>query len=102
PAGTEIVADVTGSGLKLSSTSGMISVTEVGEGRTARELGFPPGVAPSSILEGAPLNPAVLKTTRLESLLGTRSQGRIVSAGGNNDIFLAATQNGDEFDGVRV
>jgi flagellin-like hook-associated protein FlgL len=102
PAGTVIVADVTGDGLKLSSTSGMISVAEVGEGKAASDLGFPPSIAPSNTLVGSALNPAVLKTTRLDSLLGTRAQGRIVSAGQNNDIVLTATKNGASFNGVNV
>ncbi len=102
PQGTQIVADVTGEGLKLSSTSGTISVAEVAEGQAARELGFQPGTAPSTTLVGRPLNPAVLKTTRLDSLLGTRAQGRIVSSGQNNDIVLTARENGADLNDVRV
>ncbi len=102
PAGTQIVADVTGQGLQLSSASGTISVGEVAEGQAARQLGFPPGTAPSSTLVGVPLNSAVLKTTQLDSLLGTKAQGRIASAGGNNDIVLTAAKNGAEYNGVTV
>src|SRR3954469_21871521 len=70
PAGSDIVADVTGEGLKLSSSAGTISVAEVSDGKAAGNLGFPPGTAPSANLVGNPLNPALLKTTRLDSLLG--------------------------------
>ncbi|HEX5470629.1 MAG TPA: hypothetical protein VFW73_02025, partial [Lacipirellulaceae bacterium] len=56
----------------------------------------------SSTLTGTPLNPAVLKTTQLDSLLGTKAQSRIASAGGNNDIMLTAAKNGAEFNGVTV
>lgn len=102
PAGTEIVADVTGKGLKLTSSSGTISVAEVSDGKAASDLGFPPGTAPSATLAGNPLNPAVLKTTRLDSLLGSRAQGRVVSTAKNNDIVLTAADNGAEWNGVRV
>jgi flagellar hook-associated protein 3 FlgL len=102
PAGTSIVADVTGDGLKLSSASGAISVAEVGEGKAASDLGFPPGTAASSTLVGSALNPALLKTTRLDSLLGTRAQGRIVSAGQNNDIVLTAAKNGAAFNNTHL
>src|SRR3954471_12822884 len=74
PAGTEIVADVTGSGLKLSTPSGTISVSEVAEGQAAHELGLVVTAPPSSTLVGNPLNAAVLKTTQLETLLGTKAQ----------------------------
>jgi flagellin-like hook-associated protein FlgL len=104
PAGANIVADVTGTGLKLSTTSGTFTVSEVGQGHTARELGIltPIGSPPSSTLQGDPLNPAVLKTTRLSDLLGTKAQGRITSAGPNNDIVITATANGAALNDVRV
>lgn len=103
PAGTTIVADVTGTGLKLSTTSGTIAVTEVAEGQAAQELGLTSSAPPSSTLVGSPLNAAVLKTTALETLLGTKAQGRIVSTNANNnDIVLTANQNGAAFNDVRV
>jgi flagellin-like hook-associated protein FlgL len=102
PSGTEIVADVTGQGLRLSSASGTISVAEVSEGKAASDLGFSAGMTPNSTLTGSPLNPAVLKTTSLDSLLGTRAQGRIVSSSKNNDITITAKNNGVEYNDVRV
>ncbi len=104
PAGTEIVADVTGKGLTLSTASGTITVAEVGEGQTAHQLGINTanGAPLTSTLVGTPLNAAVLKTTSLESLLGTKAQGRISSSNENNDIVITATKNGAEFNDVRV
>jgi flagellar hook-associated protein 3 FlgL len=102
PTGTEIVADVTGNGLKLSSSSGTITVAEVAAGKAASDLGFPPGAVATATLVGNPLNPALLKTTRLDSLLGTRAQGRIASTDKNNDIVLTATDNGAAFNDVNV
>ncbi len=102
PAGAEIVVDVTGKGLRLTSPSGDISISEVTGGRAASELGFPPGMAADGILEGNSLNPVLLKTTRLDSLFGTRAQGRIVSTSKNNDIVLTANQNGAALNDVHV
>ena len=104
PAGTTVVAGVNGTGLQLTTPSGTIKVTEVGEGTAAQELGIltPKGAAPSSTLTGTALNPAILNTTQLNSLLGTKAQGRIVSANANNDIVLTAKNNGAEFNNVRV
>jgi flagellar hook-associated protein 3 FlgL len=104
PAGTNIVADVTGTGLRLTTASGTISVGEVADGHTARELGIltPAGALPSSTLQGDPLNPAVLKTTPLGDLLGKKAQGRITSPGWDNDILLTATANGATLNDVRV
>jgi flagellar hook-associated protein 3 FlgL len=102
PAGSDIVADVTGDGLRLSTPNGTISVAEVSDGKAAANLGFPPGTAPNATLDGNSLDPALLNTTRLDSLLGTRAQGRIVSTSKNNDIVLTATHNGVAYNGVQV
>jgi flagellin-like hook-associated protein FlgL len=104
PTGTEIVADVTGTGLVLSTTSGTITISEVAEGHAAHDLGiFSAAGAPlSDTIAGDTLDPAVLKTTRLEDLLGTRAQGRISSVNMNNDIVITAAQNGAELNDVRV
>ena len=104
PSGTDIVVDVVDNGLRLSTTSGTISVGEVAQGRTAHELGIftNSSLPPSSTIAGTDLDPALLKTTRLNDLLGTKAVGRVTSAGANNDIFLTASQNGPEFDGVTV
>ena len=104
PAGTDIVARVTGTGLTLSTTSGTIGASEVAQGRAASELGIltPTGAAPASTIIGTPLNAAVLKTTQLNALLGTKAQGLIESVNANNDILLTASGNGAEFNDVRV
>ncbi|MEX0610711.1 MAG: hypothetical protein WD229_01210, partial [Pirellulales bacterium] len=56
----------------------------------------------SNTLVGGDLNPALLKTTRLENLLGKKAQGLIESAGANNDIVLTASSNGVDFNNVTV
>ena len=103
PAGSDIVADVTGDGLKLSSSRQARSVWRkypmerrpaIWDFRLVRRRA--PNLGRNS------LNPALLKTTRLDSLLGTRAQGRIVSTSKNNDIVLTATHNGAAYNGVQV
>ena len=104
PTGTEVVAEVTGTGLKLTTPSGTIKVSEVAEGRTARELGiFTAPTAPASnTINGSDLNPRLLKTTPLANLLGSKAQGRVVSSGANNDIVITAAQNGTDLKDVTV
>ena len=104
PAGTSVSVEVTGSGLIVRTDSGTISIGEVAQGRTARELGIltDAAAAPSATLVGDDLNPALLKTTRLENLLGTKAQALIDSAGNNNAILLTASANGAAFDNVTV
>ncbi len=104
PAGTSITAEITGNGLVLQTTSGTIAVDEVAQGRAAHELGIftALGSPASPTLTGGDLNPRLLKTTRLDNLLGTKAQGRIVSSGLNNDLVLTAAANGTALNDVDV
>lgn len=104
PTGTSIVAEVTSAGLKLSTTSGTISVSEVPQGYAASELGIltPAGSPSSNTLTGSALNPALLNTTPLSDLLGTKAAGKITSAGASNDVLITANQNGADFNDVHV
>ena len=105
PSGTTVMAEVTGTGLTLRTASGStITVNEVAEGRTARELGLysTPGGPVSNTLTGSDLDPVVLKTTPLSNLLGTKAQGRLISVDPNNDLLLTASSNGTEYNGVTV
>lgn len=105
PSGTTVTAEVTGTGLTLRTASGStITVNEVAEGRTARELGLysAPGGPVSDTLTGSDLNPVLLKTTSLSNLLGTKARGRLVSADPNNDLLLTAATNGSIYNGATV
>jgi flagellin-like hook-associated protein FlgL len=63
----------------------------------------PTGATPSDTIAGTELNPAVLNTTQLDALLGTKAHARLVSpAAQNNDIVLTANQNGAEFNDTHV
>ncbi|WP_425400526.1 hypothetical protein [Aeoliella sp.] len=108
PEGSNITVEVTGTGLQLSTATGAegVFVREVGEGRVAHDLGIRSST-PQSTLTGDDVTPAVLKTTRLEDLLGTKAQTSVTSAGDNNDFFVTATQNGaaagtDPLNGVTI
>jgi flagellin-like hook-associated protein FlgL len=104
PTGTSVTVEVTGTGLALSTPSGTIAVSEVAQGRAAHELGIftADSAPPSSTLVGSDLDPAVIKTTPLANLLGTKAQGRLVSLGSNNDVVITAAQNGTDLNGVTV
>jgi flagellar hook-associated protein 3 len=102
PSGTTVTVEVTGDGLVLHTDAGTISVAEVAEGRTARMLGIlsDPDVAATDTITGTDSNVAMLKTTRLADLLGTKAQGLIDAPGANNDIRLRAALNGTQFNGT--
>ena len=99
--------DITEDGLVLSvpeSTVGSVSVSEVGRGTVARQLGIPTDVDfnRNQPLIGKDLNPALTKTALLSDLLGTKSSVELRFAGANNDIIIKANHNGTEYDGLSV
>jgi flagellin-like hook-associated protein FlgL len=100
----DITAEVSGTGLVLRAASGTITVSEAAEGRAARLLGIlsDPTALPTSTINGLDLNPALLKTTRLADMLGTKAQGVIQPLGLNNDIRITANANGTSFNGLDV
>jgi flagellin-like hook-associated protein FlgL len=107
PAGRQITANVTGAGLTLQLDTpggGSLTVTEVGSGRAAAELGIleTTGVAPPGTLVGDDLDPTLLKTSRLEDMFGTKARARLVSAGDNNDILIEAAANGAASNGIVI
>jgi flagellar hook-associated protein 3 FlgL len=103
PAGANIEVDINGSnGLTITSNVGSVRVSEVAAGRTAKELGIFNTTNTSPSLTGSDLDPAVLKTTRLSDLLGTKALGRVESTGSNNDLFLTSAANGAAYNGTNV
>ncbi|MEX0936355.1 MAG: flagellin [Pirellulales bacterium] len=106
PAGREITATLTQQGLQLEidpAGGGNFSVTEVGGGRTAADLGIleTNGTLTAPIL-GDDLNPRLKATTSLDHILGSRATARLVSAGANNDLVLTAATNGPQFNGAAI
>lgn len=104
PTLTDVSVEITSTGLTVRTSSGSILIGEVAEGRTAHELGLftDPTALPTNTITGSPLNPAVLKTTRLADLLGTKAHGTLVSSNANNNIFIRATRNGAAFNNATV
>jgi flagellin-like hook-associated protein FlgL len=106
PAGRTVSASISatggnkGRGLTLqldSSGGGNLTVKEVGSGKAASELGILNETgALTNPLVGGDVDPALLKTVRVDSLLGTKAHARLISAGSNNDLLIEAAVNGAE------
>ncbi|MDR0337245.1 MAG: hypothetical protein LBI18_09160 [Planctomycetaceae bacterium] len=95
-----VKVDLTSNGLSFSlpeGTIGSVTVTEVGKGTVARQLGIPTGIELTSQkqLIGRDLNPALTQTTLLDDILGSRAGTTLVFAGTNNNIVLRANHNGN-------
>ncbi len=103
PQGRSIEVAITGQGLTLALDTGSIFIGEVGNGTTARELGIAE-VAGTAIKVSDDLDPILLKTTRLDDLLGTKARAVIESgaAKDNADVLIEASANGSALDGVTV
>lgn len=112
PAGRTVSASISatgpaqGRGLTLqldSSGGGNLTVKEVGSGKAASELGILNETgALTNPLVGSDVDPALLKTVRVDSLLGTKAHARLISAGSNNDLLIEAAANGASLNGVTV
>ncbi len=101
PAGRSVAVDFTNYGFRLSldaAGGGNLTVTEVGSGKTAAELGIfnDTGVL-TGPLASDDLDPVVLPTTPLDNILGTKSSAKLTMAGANNDLLINAADNGAQF-----
>jgi flagellar hook-associated protein 3 FlgL len=106
PAGRRVTATIAGGGITLqldAAGGGNLTVTEVGSGKAASELGIleTSGVLTNPLV-GGPLEPILTKLTRLDDLLGTKARARLQSPGQNNDLLITANDNGAALDGVRI
>ncbi len=102
PSGITMDVSIIGTGLTLELSSGNLVIREVGTGITARELGLLTPPSPLNTVTGEDLDPVLLKTTRLEDILGTKARATLKSVGNNNDILIEASQNGTALDGVTI
>ncbi|MGQ9770199.1 MAG: flagellin N-terminal helical domain-containing protein [Thermogutta sp.] len=97
--------EVTAQGLKiqLNASAGDLSIRDVGNGTTARQLGIyrDVGVGTSPIV-GSPLNPALKPTTRLADLFGSPARAVLRFQGGDNDFYIEADRNGEALNGVKI
>ena len=99
PVGSVINVDLTDNALKIGlspSVQGSITITEIGQGKTAQTLGIysKTPILSGTSLTGRDLNPAVTKTTNLDEIYGSKAKTYLHFAGDNNDIVLQAAQNG--------
>ncbi len=106
PEGRSVVVTITPTGLDVeldAAGGGMLTITEVGGGSTARELGIleEDGAAGNKV-QGADLNPRLAPTTRLDDILGSRAYARLVSPSANNDLLIQASVNGAQANGVNI
>ena len=107
PAGSTLDVQVTSQGLVVqldpSSGSGNLSITEVGDGTTAHDLGIydPAGVGDNPLV-GSALDPQLTATTSLDQILGTQAQAVVSSPGGKSNILLTAQTAGLQYDGATI
>lgn len=103
PGAHTLTARVTSRGLEVSLNSGTLSITEVGNGSTAAELGIKSinGIGPGPIV-GDDLNPQLTLLTKLDDVLGSRSRAYLPNAGLKNDLIIDAVQNGAATNGATV
>ena len=106
PAGRQVTANITGQGLTLqldAAGGGNLTIAEVASGKAASELGILETIGVgTATLAGRDLDPIILRTTRLEDLLGSKARTRLISSGANNDLLIEAAANGAAFSGVTV
>ncbi|MDR1385231.1 MAG: hypothetical protein LBJ67_15485 [Planctomycetaceae bacterium] len=100
PVGAVLNVDLTDNALQIglsSSVGGSITITDIGNGQTAKTLGIESKtpIAAGNFLTGRDLNPAVTQTTKLDDLCGSKARTWLHFAGGNNDLIVQAAQNGE-------
>ncbi|GHT11133.1 hypothetical protein FACS1894170_04310 [Planctomycetales bacterium] len=92
--------------LKETNTAagGSLTVSEVGKGTTARQLGIPVNTSfnQQTPLNGKDVNPAVTPTTLLSDILGSKAALTLQFSGNNNDIVIRGQQNGEELNGLQI
>ncbi len=102
PAGADITVTITGQGLTVATANGGVTIGEVAEGSSARELGLLTTGAPSDSVTGGSLDPTLRQTTALSDLTGTKARGLMNLGGVNNNISLVADANGSGFNNLTV
>jgi len=105
PAGTDVFATITTTGLRIEIEGGAggLSVVDPVGGSTARDLGIARTAgAAGAPIEGADLDPILRPTTALNDILGTRARAIIRSAGRDNDVVIEARQSGTAQNGYTV
>ncbi len=104
PLGRQVDVAITANGIDITLDGGNLSISEVATGTAAQELGIIKVANGLPSVTGTDVDPVLLKTDRLEDLLGSKARATIASGLNldNNDISLEATANGLAFDGVAI
>ncbi|MBW3542784.1 MAG: hypothetical protein KY476_21185 [Planctomycetes bacterium] len=93
----------TGLNLELDAAGGgNLTISDIGGGRTAAQLGI---VAPNNTglaIQGGPLTPRLRLTSPLDDLLGVRASALLSVPGANNDLVVEAKANGPAGNGVTI
>ena len=106
PPGRTITARVTQTGLTVEADAaggGSLTITEVGNGSTAHDLGiFHNQATGTGPIVGADLNPRLTRTTPLSNLLGRKAVAILDISGANNNLQIEARRNGSDYNGVTI
>ena len=99
PTGSELYVEVTSTTIQIqmAGSTGNLSISEVGGGTVANELGIlrPNGVGTAPII-GRDLDPVVRSTTSLDDVLGVHAWAVLHSPGVDNDIRIIADAPGEQ------
>lgn len=100
PVGAAINVELSNNGLRIGlseSSPGSITITEIGKGNTAYQLGiYSSNRIPSgTYLTGKDLNPALSRNTNLDDICGGKARTYLHFAGNDNDLIIQAKQNGE-------
>lgn len=94
----------TGLNITLPGTVGSLTITDVGSGKTAQELGIynDTGVSAGTALVGEDMEPVVEGSTELDALYGSPARAYLYLEGSDNNIVLEADSNGAAYNGMTV
>ncbi|GHT40976.1 hypothetical protein FACS189443_2090 [Planctomycetales bacterium] len=103
----KVGVEITSDSINLTlppDAAGTVSVSEVGKGKVARQLGIPLNTPFSTNrpLIGTDFNPALTNTTLLSDILGTKSKLALTFSGANNDIIIQSQHNGGTLNGLNI
>lgn len=105
PTTRSLDVEITNTGLKitLDGAPGSLSISESGEGTTAKELGILVSSAGHTVT-GSALAPRLLSTTRIDdiSLFGTRAGAHVHYSGYDNDLVFEAGAIGTDLNNVNI
>ncbi len=103
PQGSSIEAEITPQGFRLRLTAGNLTITDVGGGTVAQELGILQEIGVgTNYVNSRDLDPILRKITRLEDAFGVKAQAVVRSNGADNDIIVRGPTQGIDYNGVII